>query len=208
MYVLEWRTVSVLTWWLFWCLFPELRSNEGNKYQNNTRVSTETVRHESTYITLFLTRHNESINDDATTIFTHRPRVSLARSLFCWWRHNRLLMTSQWLDNCDAITWIIISISLDTYYIHGDIHDRSCKNVVNLMHHVKDLSMATIEEAIWSHNFMTMNLLGFKIMFSTSCFWTKTTGFQLQVRYNETNIYNKMMYIYNNKYIKGYGNLL
>ena len=61
MYVLEWRTVSALTRGLFWCLFPELRSNEGNKYQNNTRVSPETVRHESTYIILFLTRHNESI---------------------------------------------------------------------------------------------------------------------------------------------------
>ena len=33
------------------------------EYQNNTRVSAETVRHESTYIILFLTRHNESIND-------------------------------------------------------------------------------------------------------------------------------------------------
>ena len=30
-----------------------------------------------------------------TTIFTHRPRVSLALSFFCWWRHNRLLMGSQ-----------------------------------------------------------------------------------------------------------------
>ena len=48
MYLLEWRTVSALTRGLFWCLFPELRSNEGNKYQNNARVSTETVRHEST----------------------------------------------------------------------------------------------------------------------------------------------------------------
>ena len=31
---------------------------------NNTRVSAETVRHESKYITSFLTRRNESINDD------------------------------------------------------------------------------------------------------------------------------------------------
>ena len=48
-----------------------------------------------------------------TTIFTHRPRVWLARFSFCWWRHNRLLMTSQWPDNCVAITWIVISNSLD-----------------------------------------------------------------------------------------------
>ena len=64
MYVLEWRTVSALTRGLFWSLFPELRSNEGNKHQNNARVSGETVRHENTYIILFLIRHNESINDD------------------------------------------------------------------------------------------------------------------------------------------------
>ena len=62
-----------------------------------------------------------------TTSFTYRPRVSLARFLFCWWRHNRLLMTSQWPDNCDAITWIVISNLLDIDFIHGDIHGRSCK---------------------------------------------------------------------------------
>ena len=41
-----------------------LQSNEGNKHQDNTWVSAETVRHKSTYISLFLTWHNESINDD------------------------------------------------------------------------------------------------------------------------------------------------
>ena len=66
----------------------------GLKCQNNTRVSTEAIHHESTYITLFLTRHDESINDDKTTIFTYHLRVSLARFLSaddvtidCWWRH-------------------------------------------------------------------------------------------------------------------------
>ena len=34
-----------------------------------------------------------------TTIFTHRSRVSLARFSYCWWRHNRLLVTSQRPDN-------------------------------------------------------------------------------------------------------------
>ena len=129
MYVLEWRIVSALTRGVFWCLFPELRSNEGNKYQNNTRVSAETVRHESTYIILFLTRHKVSINDDKTTIVTHRPHASLAGFSFCWWRHNRLLMTSQWPDSCDAITWTVISNSLDIDFIHGDIHGRSCKKI-------------------------------------------------------------------------------
>ena len=50
MYVLERRTVSVLTRVLFWYLFPELRSNEGNKHQDNPRVSTGTVGHEGSYI--------------------------------------------------------------------------------------------------------------------------------------------------------------
>ena len=60
-----------------------------------------------------------------TTIFSHRLYVSLARFLFCWWRHNRLLMMSQWPDNCDSITWILISNLLDIDFIHG----RSCKKV-------------------------------------------------------------------------------
>ena len=71
-----------------------------------------------------------------TMIFTHHPRVSLARLWFCWWRHNQLLMTSQWPDNHDAITWIVISNSLDTDFIHGDIHGGSCKKV-SLNHFAK-----------------------------------------------------------------------
>ena len=65
-----------------------------------------------------------------TRIFTHHPRVTLARFMFCWWRHNRLAMTSQWPDNCDANTWQAISNSLDIDFIHCDIHGRSCKNVI------------------------------------------------------------------------------
>ena len=88
MYVLEWRTVSALTRGLFWCLFPELRSNEGNKHENKTRASAETVRREVTYIILFLTRHNESINDyENDVLYTLSP--CLTRSVFV------LLMTSQ-----------------------------------------------------------------------------------------------------------------
>ena len=149
MYVLEWRTVSALTRVLFWCLFPELRSNEGNKHQNNTRVSAETVHHESTYIILFLTRHNESLNDDKTTIFTHRPRVSLAQFSFCWWRHKQLLITSRWPDHCDEITWIMISNSLDIDFIHGDIHDRSRKNAKSLMTEIHDIPTVTKALVSW-----------------------------------------------------------
>ena len=60
-----------------------------------------------------------------TTIFTHRPRASVARFPFCWWRHNRLPITSKWPDNWDASTWKVISNSLDIYFIH----DRSWKGV-------------------------------------------------------------------------------
>ena len=74
MHVLEWRTVSALTIGLFLCFFPELRSNEWNKHKNNTWVSAETIRYESTYIILFLKRHNESINDDKNDdIYTSSP---------------------------------------------------------------------------------------------------------------------------------------
>ena len=68
-----------------------------------------------------------------TKIFTHRPRGSLAQSTFWWWRHNRVLMTSQWPDNCNAITWIVISNSLDIDLIHGNIHGRSCKKLIYSM---------------------------------------------------------------------------
>ena len=54
MYVLSWRTVSVLTRGLFRCLFPELQSNSGNKPKNNPMMSAETVRHSSTYIILYV----------------------------------------------------------------------------------------------------------------------------------------------------------
>ena len=73
--------------------------------------------------------HNESIIDVKTEIFTHQPRVSLARFTFCWWRHNRLAITPQWPDDCDANTWQMIYNSFDIDFIHGDIHGRSCKNV-------------------------------------------------------------------------------
>ena len=101
-------------------LFPEMRSN---KHQNNTRVSAETVHHQSTHIILFLARHIESINDGKNDdLYTSSQRLTC--SVFVL-RHNRLLMTSQWPDNCDAITWIVITNSLDIVFIHGDIHDRS-----------------------------------------------------------------------------------
>ena len=87
-YVLEWQTIYMLTRGLFWCLFPELRSNEGDKHRNNTRVSAQTVCHKTTYIILFLTRHNKPINDDKNDNL-HTPSPWLTCSVYV------LLMTSQ-----------------------------------------------------------------------------------------------------------------
>ena len=80
---------------LFWCLFPELRSNDGNKQEHNTQVGTETVRHESTYIILFLTGYEESINDDENDdLYISSPCITC--SVFV------LLMTS--LQIADDVT--------------------------------------------------------------------------------------------------------
>ena len=124
MYVLEWQTVSALMGGLLWCLFPELRSDEGNKHHNNTWVSAETVCQESIYIIVFLTWHNESINDDKND---YTLSVWLTRLVFV------LLMTSQSIANditmaryCEVIMWIVISNSFDINFMQGGIHDWSC----------------------------------------------------------------------------------
>ena len=97
MYVLEWRIVSALLRGLFLCLLSQLRSNKGNKHKNNTRVSVETVHHESIYAILFLTRHNESINyDKIDDLNTSSPCLTL--SIFV------LLMTSQSIADYVSIT--------------------------------------------------------------------------------------------------------
>ena len=64
--------------------------------KNSTRVSAETVRYESTYIILFLTRQKESINDDKKNLCTSSP--CLTRSVFV------LLMTSQSIVDDVTIT--------------------------------------------------------------------------------------------------------
>ena len=119
----------------FGVYFPSCEATREINTKNYTRVSIKTIRHESTYIILFLTRHTELINDDINDDLYTSSRVSLARFSFCWWRHNRLLMTSQWPDNCDAITWIVTPYSLDIDFIHGDIHGRSrVRNFEHIWH--------------------------------------------------------------------------
>ena len=60
------------------------RSNEVNKHHNNTRVSSETVRHESScIIILILTRHNDDKNDDKNADL-HTSTPCLTRCLTRW----------------------------------------------------------------------------------------------------------------------------
>ena len=156
MYVLEWWTVSALTRGLFWYLFPELRSNDAINTKRTLRwARKQFVTRVHTLFYFFHEKTNPSMTTE-TMIFTHRPRISLARFSFCWWRHNRLLMTSKWPDNCDAITGIVISNSLDIDFIHGDIHGRSCKkppfmpllyvlnvNSADQVYHIRDSCVVT-----------------------------------------------------------------
>ena len=73
------------------------------EWQTNTQESTETVCHESTYINLFLTQHNESINDDKNDdLYTSSP---------CHACFFVLLMTSQSIaDN--------VSVARQLWYDH------------------------------------------------------------------------------------------
>ena len=75
---------------------PELRNNEGNKYQNNTQVSAETFCHESTYIILFLTWHKESINDEKTRSL-HMVYVSHSLGFHCPACRTSLIATRFWV---------------------------------------------------------------------------------------------------------------
>ena len=94
-----------------------------------------------------------------TRIFACHPCVSLARFKFCWWRHNRLAMTSQWPDNCDANTWQVISNSLGIDFIHGDIHGRSCENTIFAIsaHSSVHLSISTWSEKKNVHTGITQS---------------------------------------------------
>ena len=114
----------------FLSLFPQLRSNDGNKHQNNTWVSAWTVLDESTHIIVFLTWDKELITIKMMN-FTHRPYISHSLGLHsvddvtidCWWHHKYIT----WCHNCGFNTWKVTSNSMDITFIHGHIHRRSCK---------------------------------------------------------------------------------
>ena len=96
-----------------------------------------------------------------TTIFTHWPRASLARFTFCWWRCSRSLMTSQWPDNCDAITWMVPSNSLDINFSRrysrptkkwAIVGHAICRHVASLCRN-ELISMASSSESTLSNTF-------------------------------------------------------
>ena len=71
MYVLSWRTVSATTRVLFWYLFPWLLHNTENKHRNKPLVSSETVRHSSTYIILYICRYRDDHVGSYITVMSH-----------------------------------------------------------------------------------------------------------------------------------------
>ena len=92
----------------FCWLYPELRNNEGNKHWNNTLASAKTVHHESTYFILFLTWHNEYINDIKkqrsslviSVSNSHEVQFSCAITqplLAYHWRVHQCLLTSRFI---------------------------------------------------------------------------------------------------------------
>ena len=97
---------------LFWPLFPVLRNNIETAFE-----CVYTVRRDSTHVIAFLTGDSVPIHDDGNTILTYQARVSLARITFCWWHHNRLLMTSA-VSICDVSGWKATSNSSDIDCVH------------------------------------------------------------------------------------------
>ena len=130
MYVLTWRTFYVLTRGLFWCLFPELCSNEGNKHQNNTRVSAAHKQFVTRVHTLFYFLH------DITNPWITLKQGSSLRSSVCLTRllyvllmtpqsmEDDVTMTTQlWRDNVTSDMWLV------RYRFYGG----SCKKISNRM---------------------------------------------------------------------------
>ena len=105
-YVLEWRTVYALTRGLFWCFCPSCAATRDQITLEWADKQFVTRVHTLFYFSHVITNPYMTIK---TTIVTHRLRVSPARFTFCWLRHNRLLTTSQWQDNCNAIRRKVIS---------------------------------------------------------------------------------------------------
>ena len=139
-----------------------LRSREG--YFGVYIPSCAATREINTKITLELA-HKQFVTSVHTLFYflhdTANPKMTLkqgsshiipmSRSLYrlCWWRHNRLAMTSQWPEHCDANTWQVISNSLDIVFIHGDIYGRSCKKCMYNGHSFKEMYWNCGTMGVW-----------------------------------------------------------
>ena len=95
-----------------------------NTLQNNAPVRTWTVRHYSTYIVIFLKRHNGLINGNRKIIFTHRLLVSLTWFTFWWW-HQFCWYCEILVDSRDVATHVI---QVQPPFSHTCYHK-------NLIHH-------------------------------------------------------------------------
>ena len=136
---------------LFWCLFPELR-------EINTKIYIEWASKTffARMYTLFFfhgaTNGLMTIkNDDLYTSTLFSP----TRFMFWWWRHNRLLMTSQWPDNCNAFKckWYIAretSISF-TVIFAVDRLENICSDAVFCGWLTDPMSMI-LNQNMWTRN--------------------------------------------------------
>ena len=106
MYLLEWRPVYTLTKGLFWFIFPELHSNEGNKHKITLHEHINSWSQE--YIHYFIAYMTQQIHKWRLK-WRSSHIMPVSRSVYICWCHNQLLMTSNWPDNCDASTWKVTS---------------------------------------------------------------------------------------------------
>ena len=96
----------------------------GNKHQNNTRVSAKTVRRKSTYIILFLTRHNVSKKWRLKRGSSHIIPVSHSLSLHSaddvtidwWWRDNDQTIVTRTRDK-----WYLTPILFTAIFTAGRV---------------------------------------------------------------------------------------
>ena len=132
---------------VIWCLFPELRKDEGNEHQNNTRVGAEQFVTRVYTLLYFLRdirihkwrrKRRSSHIDTIKQVMLGLLRCFDTSTQFLACPDYILQMTSQSIADDVTITrqlWrqhmkISISNSLDIYFTHGDFHNWSCKKKI------------------------------------------------------------------------------
>ena len=124
-YVLSWRTVSVLTRVLFWCLFPSLLRNSANKHKLPSRERWNSSSHEYIHYSLFMGHIVTAkslwwlLNADGLTPFG--SRVSATFMLTCARAIMSRLSTikkflSKFIPNQIIIIFLCISLQQFTHF--------------------------------------------------------------------------------------------